>query len=139
LLVFTNVIASEIHGIKNETISKEGLPMIEVLLMFDSDVQDSKYLVAHNIEFDFAVTHAEYKRNNLDTQILSSNNKICTMKASTEFCKIKTKRGYKYPTLQELYQKIFSKTISGSHNSEIDADACMMCFKELYNQKVIKF
>ena len=61
------------------------------------------------------------------------------MKMSTNFCKISSSKGYKYPKLAELYRKLFSISISGVHNAQTDAEACMKCFKELYNQKVIKF
>lgn len=131
--------ATSIHGISNENAEQNGFSLKDVLLFFEKEVNDCKYLVAHNIEFDYAVVFAEYTRTNITTSNFSSLTKICTMKKSTDFCKIPSSKGYKYPKLNELHQKLFSTNISNLHNAQTDADMCMKCFKELYNQKVIKF
>jgi DNA polymerase III epsilon subunit-like protein len=134
-----NAGSTSVHGISNANAEQNGLSLKDVLLLFEKELSDCKYLVAHNIEFDFAVVFAEYTRTNITTENFSSLTKICTMKKSTDFCRIPSSKGYKYPKLNELYQKLFSTTISNEHNAQIDADACMKCFKELYNKKVIKF
>lgn len=134
-----NSSATAIHGISNDRANTDGLRLIEVLKQFEKEVRESKYLIAHNIEFDYAVTFAEFTRANLETKSLSSTKQICTMKQSTDFCRLPSNKGYKYPKLNELHQKLFSTTILTTHDAETDAETCMKCFKELYNQKIIKF
>ena len=133
--------SSTIHGITNNTAQQYGVLINEALEAFDNDVKDCKYLVAHNIEFDYAVTFCEYRRLNLGTYSLSSVKQICTMKASTDYCKIHSPKGkgYKFPKLTELYRKLFSTSVDEKHEALYDAELCMKCFKELYNQKVIQF
>jgi len=131
--------STNIHGITNQAAQQSGVALKDVLELFNSDIKDSKYLVAHNLEFDYAVTFCEYLRLKSNPTYFSSLDQICTMRRSTDFCKIPSSKGYKYPKLSELYRKLFSESISGIHNAQIDAEACMKCFKELYNQKIIKF
>ena len=131
--------STTIHGISNEYAMQVGLSIKDVLLLFENELSDCHYLVAHNIDFDYAIAFAEFTRVEISTTTLSSISKICTMKKSVDYCKIPTTKGYKYPKLNELYQKLFGISISNEHNAKTDADACMKCFKELYNQKVITF
>lgn len=131
--------AEKIHGISNSVANNLGVSVKEILSLFDKEILDCKYLIAHNIEFDFAVLFSEYLRLNIDTTELSSIKQICTMKQSLQYCKIPTKKGYKYPKLSELYEKLFSTKIINAHNANTDAEVCMECFKELYNKKIIKF
>ena len=134
-----DIASINVHGITNEFAQKNGQPLKEIVLEFNDEIGDCKYIVAHNIEFDYAVIFNEYMRLNLDAGNLCTLKQICTMKKSTDFCKIQSSKGYKYPKLNELHQKLFQKSISTEHNAQTDAEACMRCFKELYNKKVIKF
>lgn len=131
--------ATNIHGISTEKAKTEGIAIKQAIEDFNSDLQDCKYLAAHNIEFDYPTVFAEYLRLNLNTDKLSSLRQICTMKASTEFCKISSAKGYKYPKLNELHQKLFSTSIAQAHNAKVDAEITTKCLKELYNKKVLRF
>lgn len=130
--------ATQIHGISNEDAIKNGVSITDIINEFEEEIAKCKYLVAHNIEFDYAVLYAEYLRLKKDTSILSSIKKVCTMKQSTMYCKIPSSKGYKYPKLNELYIRLFGVQLSGIHSAKNDAEACMKCFKELYNRKIIK-
>lgn len=131
--------ATSIHGISTETAQKEGVAIKQAIEDFNSDIEDCKYLAAHNIEFDFPTVFAEYLRLNLNTDRLNSLRQICTMKVSTDYCKIPSAKGYKYPKLNELHQKLFSASITQAHNAKVDAEITMKCLKELYNKKVLRF
>lgn len=59
------------------------------------------------------------------------------MKLSTNFCKLLNQNrysskyiGYKWPTLSELYYKLFAKNIIQSHNSLDDCKVLLKCVKE---------
>ena len=65
--------------------------------------------------------------------IYSSLNKptVCTMKSSTDFCKLPGKYGYKWPTLQELYKILFGEGFGNAHNSLSDIQATKKCYFKL--------
>jgi len=131
--------STTIHGVSNEYVNLIGLSLKEIILLFENELSDCHYLVAHNIEFDYAIVFSEYRRVELNTTRISSIKKICTMKKSITFCKLPSKKGYKYPKLSELYYKLFGISISNEYNSQTNANVCMKCLKELFNLKIIKF
>ena len=122
--------ASEIHKITNEKANLIGTDITIVLHRFHASVSSADLLIAHNFSFDYGVMGSEFLRNNL-TNILSSKNHICTMKSSTDFCKINGPYGYKWPTLPELYLKLFNEIYIDHHNALEDSKATARCFWEL--------
>ena len=129
--------ASNIHGITNAIANTDGESLAEILSILEEDLKDCNYIVAHNIEFDYPILLCEFKRLKIETK-LKSLVQVCTMKLSTDYCKIQTSKGYKYPSLNELNIKLFGTKIAGLHNSKLDAEICLKCFKELFNLGVIK-
>ena len=128
---------SRIHGITTERALKEGRPLAVVLQEFTQIVKDSESVVAHNISFDAAVLGAEYLRANLANP-LTSRKQICTMTATTDFCRLPGSRGFKWPKLHELHQKLFGKPQEETHRALADVRACAKCFFELQRLGVIK-
>lgn len=128
-----------IHNISFQKLEKDGNDLNEVLASFEDDLKNARYLVSHNIGFDYPVVFSEYKRLNLNTTNIENILKICTMTKSKKFYGHRNKYGYKYPKLQELYWKLFSKNDINFHSAKGDAYACMLCLKELYNRKIITF
>ena len=61
------------------------------------------------------------------------------MENTTKFCAINTSKGYKWPTLSELYEKIFNTPLTGTHNAVIDIEATAKCFWFLKINKIINF
>jgi DNA polymerase-3 subunit epsilon len=122
--------ASNIHGITTEFALKNGLNISEVLSEFEEQCEISSYLVAHNINFDSKVLGAEYLRNNKSNP-LSKLHQICTMEKSTNFCKIESRYGYKWPKLSELHYKLFGKDFDNAHNALADIEATAKCFWEM--------
>jgi len=130
--------ASEIHKITNEKANLIGTDIIIVLQRFHASVSSADLLIAHNFSFDYGVMGSEFLRNNL-TNILSSKDHICTMKSSTDFCKINGPYGYKWPTLPELYLKLFNEIYIDHHNALEDSKATARCFWKLKNFNVLAF
>ncbi|MDZ7715500.1 MAG: hypothetical protein U5J95_04740 [Balneolaceae bacterium] len=65
--------------------------------------------------------------------------RVCTKEIGTDICKIPGNYGYKWPTLEELYNHLFDDKFEESHDALNDAKAVADCFlnlKELmpYNQ-----
>lgn len=133
--------ASAIHGITQAMAEKDGIPVAEALKRFARLLYDKGVtLVAHNIDFDYKVVGAELERLGWPVGF-GSTPMICTMKASTEFCRIPSMNGYKtfkWPKLQELHRKLFALEFKEAHNAAADIQATARCFFELVRLKVIQ-
>ena len=122
--------AVSVHGITTEKAMQDGKPLQDVIRDFLHDAEQAQCLVGHNISYDQRVVSAELYRLGL-TDILSDKECICTMKSTTNFCKIPGYYGYKYPKLQELYRKLFDSDFEDAHDAMADITATMKCFFEL--------
>jgi len=123
--------AAKIHRVSQERAMKEGVDLRQVLLHFLDDVKKAEYLVAHNIDFDEKIVGSELLREKLDNHVTTAN-RICTMKRSTDVCQINNGRGgFKWPTLSELYRHLFQKDFPEAHDAMVDVKACAECFFEL--------
>jgi len=58
------------------------------------------------------------------------------MKSSVAYCKIPGNYGYKWPSLKELYSKLFGRTLEGVHNALTDVKACALCYFELKKRRI---
>lgn len=127
---------ADIHGITTRKAQLKGIKIKKILEEFTNDLGDVKYLVAHNIDFDYKVILFELLRNNINYEI--NLPKICTMKSTTNLCKLKSnfkKNEYKWPKLEELYFKLFNVKPENMHNSKFDVIATAKCFFELKKLK----
>lgn len=122
--------ASRIHGISTERAILEGKPILTVLQNFQSLINQSEYLVAHNMSFDEKIVGAEFLRNRMQDST-STKRKICTMQSTTNFCAINGPYGYKWPKLSELHYKLFRSGFEEAHNAAVDINATAKCFWEL--------
>jgi DNA polymerase III epsilon subunit-like protein len=128
--------ASKVHGITTEYALENGVSIEEVLLNFEKHCEKSKYLIAHNINFDSKVTGSEFLRI-LSRNPISKLEKMCTMESSTNFCKIPGNYGYKWPKLSELHVKLFGIDFEGAHDALADIEATAKCFWEMKKLKLI--
>lgn len=132
--------AVRVHKITNEKMAADGVDPFPVYGEFVEDLKNSKYLIAHNMEYDHKVLKAEFYRKGLKVSQLSKK-KICTMKKFKNFCYLLNSKGdVKYPKLSELAVCCFSSkldpgrlTIKGSHNANMDVRVTAKCFFELMN------
>ncbi|MEI6019848.1 MAG: DNA polymerase III subunit alpha [Bacteroidota bacterium] len=131
--------AVQIHGISNERAMAEGKPLKEVLALFIEQVQKCVYLCGHNIEFDNNIIGAELLRCGLNN-VLSNKASIDTKNdETTAFCAIPGGKGgkFKWPTLGELYVKLFNHSFEAAHNAAFDVQATAKVFFELIKRKII--
>ena len=128
--------ATNIHGITTEKAVNEGINLIDALLEFNDIVHQSTILIAHNISFDEKIIEAEYLRCH-PVANLSEIKKICTKNASTNYCKIPGRYGYKWPSLMELHELLFDIQFEDAHDALVDVKACAKCFFELKKRNVI--
>ena len=131
----------KIHKITQERAEKEGVPIRYALQMFEATLSQTSILVAHNIPFDAAVVGSELIRANAEKVYdkMSKIRKICTMRASVQFCKLPGKYGYKWPKLSELFEKLNpGEPISNDlHDASVDVSVMVDCFFKLREQKII--
>jgi DNA polymerase III subunit epsilon len=129
--------ASRIHGITMEKAVDVGVPMNQALAEFSAAVAGHTFGVAHNLKFDESVLGAEFIRADLNNP-LAKLKRICTMQASTTYCRIEGQYGFKWPTLEELHRHLFDEAPAAAHSASGDARACARCFFELRQRRVIQ-
>ena len=128
--------ATRVHGITTERARTDGVPLADVLAALEGAVARARVLVAHNLDFDAKVLRAEYLRTDIATRI-SSLTPVCTMLASTDYCRLPGKYGFKWPSLQELHGRLFDSAVIAGHDAMVDAQACARCFFELKQRGVV--
>jgi len=127
---------SDLHGITLEIAMEKGTELEKVLNIFCKAAERASTIVCHNLNFDINILGAEMTRKNI-FPIRNVENKICTMKASTELCKLSGRYGYKWPKLDELHEHLFGVSFEGAHNSANDVSATVRCYRELKRTGVL--
>ena len=136
----------EMHGITKERSQREGISIKEALELFHICLMSSDMIIAHNLSFDRQMILVECIRNRRAGPFKFKNPEqfFCTMKSTTELCKIQAiskKTGetyFKFPTLTELHQHLFSQTPQNTHNSLVDILICLRCFVMLVKDEDIR-
>ena len=138
--------SSRIHGITYSYAFDNGEDRNNVMKYIKSVYDTVNVIVGHNLAFDLAVIDNELLReriggfgyhykDNDDGSWSSTTYKadvlIDTMKLGAEICKIPSSikgEKYKWPTLDELYRKLFGKSFQGQHNALNDVKAMYECY-----------
>lgn len=128
--------AFAVHGISTERAQREGIALNFALTQFAESIKISKILVAHNMNYDEMIMGAEFLRERFKNELFNRL-KVCTMIGSIDFCKIENSRGYKWPKLIELHEKLFGFGFEGAHDALADVRACSRCFFELRKRRII--
>ncbi len=128
--------ASRVHGISTERAVKEGVFLEMVLKEFSDLINASSLLVAHNMNFDEKIIGAEFLRKGIENSLLKTD-RLCTMRASTDYCALPGKSGFKWPKLDELHSRLFGTGFEEAHNAAADIEACARCFWELKKRNIM--
>lgn len=125
------------HHISNKMCETKGKDINVVLREFLTDCTRVDMLVGHNINFDFNMVKAEMMRNPYaytaeDTKMVANKRMYCTARETYGYCSIpainwKGEKYFKYPTLTELYQKLFDEIPQNLHNSLNDVIVTLRC------------
>lgn len=131
--------AEQVHGISTERALAEGEELNAVLSRFLNAVQQSNFLCGHNIEFDINILGAEFLRLSRANPFQGKAIIDTKSDSTTEFCAIPGGKGgkFKWPTLTELYTKLFNNAFEEAHNAAFDVDATAKAFFELIKRKII--
>ncbi len=128
--------AASIHGITTEMAMQQGVDLPAVLTEIARDLASATVLVAHNLAFDEKILGAEFLRTGHPNP-LESKARRCTMQGATSYCRLPVRQGYKWPTLQELHQRLFQESFEGAHGALADVRACARCYFELRRLQVM--
>ncbi|MBT01615.1 DNA polymerase III subunit epsilon [bacterium] len=129
--------AAKIHRITQARAVEYGKNIHKVLNKFNEMLLSSKMLIAHNIDFDLKILKIAYTR--IGSDLILPEDLFCTMKSTTDICKIPNKRGwggYKWPNLSELHTFLFNESFDGAHDALVDVKATARCFMELKNRSL---
>ena len=129
--------ASAVHGITTNYALKKGIGLPLVLPRFSELIDESNLLIAHNMDFDEKIVGAEYIRLRLKSSLFDKK-RICTMKTTTDLCKIPGTHGYKWPTLSELHRFLFGSDFKDAHDALVDVRICAKCYFELTRRGFFK-
>jgi len=131
--------STKIHRITTEIALEKGRDIKEILLKFKKSLKKVDYIAAHNYDFDINIVGAECIRNNINLRMKMIKKEICTMKSTTEYCKLPNPKfnGLKWPRLQELHLILFGEDFTNAHNSKYDVIACSKCLFECIRRKII--
>lgn len=128
--------AAKIHGITTAIALERGVEITHALDLVAKDIATAKTLIAHNMAFDEKILGAEFLRAGYPNY-LDGKPRRCTMQSTTDYCRLPGPYGFKWPTLNELHQKLFRESFIGAHQALVDVRACAKCFFELRKQKVM--
>ena len=131
--------SEKIHGISTKMALEKGIPLKDVLVHFQEALSNVKYIIGHNISFDNNIVGCEFLRSEM-INVLSDKISIDTKEESTDFCQLPGGRGgkFKWPSLSELYVKLFNETFAEAHNASADVEATTRCFLELVRLGIIQ-
>lgn len=127
--------ATSIHGISTQRMLLEGTSPQEVYDEFIENVNNTEYIIAHNLDFDLPIIECELLRNGYD-KILFSKKTFCTMKAGRKFCTVYDSAGkIKNPRLSELFGELYFNLphikLDGTHNALSDTLLVYRCFMKM--------
>ncbi len=132
--------AVQIHGISTERAYQEGENLKNVLQHFIAAVNQTTYLCGHNIEFDIHIVGAELLRCGIPN--VFENKPIIDTKndQTTNYCAIPGGKGgkFKWPTLTELYVKLFNSKFEEAHNAAFDVQATARVFFEIIKRGITR-
>lgn len=125
------ILNTNIHGITNEICETKGSSLSYVLNIFNDDIKDCEYIVAHNIQFDFAIVFSECHRYELYNIInnIQKLKPLCTIEMAKKAFLI----DYKIK-LVDLYEICCPKKVWKQHDALEDSKVCMQCFMYLNNK-----
>lgn len=126
---------AEIHGIDDEKAWRLGVPPVFALEAFLQLLMRADEVVAHNLDFDeqmMEIAFARYRLARAAGRVLGGQTKFCTMKSTTDICKLPSPRGgYKWPKLTECMQHFFGEEHINAHSALADTSACRRVYFHL--------
>lgn len=141
--------STAIHKITHEYAMENGIDICSVLRdHLEPVLKNTDYIVCHNVDFDLKVLEASYYRCKYLNSVIFQKKRFCTMKDKNiiDFCaipfstpsKFPNRREYKWPRLNELYNKCFGCDFPNAHNAMADVRATKDVYKYLIDNQIIQ-
>ena len=116
------------HHLTHTELIESGQDLKQVLEWFVPVINDSSYIISHNLKYNEGVLGAEYIRKSVNHRLFETE-KYCLMMECTYLCKLpKRGGGYKWPTLMKLHQKCFGEKFEKMQNALADVQATGRCY-----------
>ena len=133
-----------IHGITTEQADKEGKPFVEVVTEFLNDAEKYPLICAHNVYFDTSIIKAAImalcpELADKAESALFKGKRIDTMRKTIKFVGARKENGSgKFPTLEELFAKLFDGATFPAHNALEDVRALRKCLPPLVEMGIVE-
>lgn len=133
-----------IHGITTEQADIEGKPFVEVVTEFLNDAEKYPLICAHNVYFDTSIIKAAImalcpELADKAESTLFKGKRIDTMRKTIKFVGARKENGSgKFPTLEELFAKLFDGATFPAHNALEDVRALRKCLPPLVEMGIIE-
>lgn len=132
--------SEKIHGISTELAQEQGIPILEVLTLFNEALAKAKFVVGQNIGFDLNIMGSEFYRYGISTDLNQRPILDTCTEVTANLLKLPGGRGgrFKLPTLTELHAYLFGVPFAEAHNATADVEATTRCFFELVRRDVFR-
>lgn len=133
-----------IHGITTEKADKEGKPFVEVVTEFLNDAEKYPLICAHNVYFDTSIIKAAImalcpELADKAESALFKGKRVDTMRKTIKFVGARKENGSgKFPTLEELFAKLFDGATFPAHNALEDVRALRKCLPPLVEMGIVE-
>lgn len=128
--------AARVNGLTHERLMDEGVPVRDVLPMYDAAIRAGRIVNAHNAPFDTKVMRAELRHAGMDDLFMLTRT-IDTMGPCRPVVKALDKRGYvKAPRLEEACA-FFQIEQKGAHTALDDA-RCVLMIRRMLRERGIE-
>lgn len=133
-----------IHGVTTEQADKEGKPFVEVVTEFLNDAEKFPLICAHNVYFDTSIIKAAImalcpELADKAESALFKGKRIDTMRKTIKFVGARKENGSgKFPTLEELFAKLFDGATFPAHNVLEDVRALRKCLPPLVEMGIVE-
>ena len=130
--------SSQFHGIEHDEAVQHGHDLKTVLTEFAEKIDLADHIISFNFAFNSKVYGAECIRKDVSHRLFSSDT-YCLMQETTFYTKKLGRDGrYKWPTLTELFQKVYGQKFEGANRANNDVRATSMIFFNLIANRIIE-
>lgn len=132
--------AAKVHGISTDLAHAVGVSPLHAAKMFEFCLARADLLICHNYQFDSKVVGKLLEAVGLPDLLHTKRNQ-CTMTPSAICAYVGIPnswgKGFKWPKLTELHEKLFGESFEGAHDALNDINATLRCFFALKEQGII--
>lgn len=131
--------AQAVHGLTDGLCDRYGIPSDVAFSMFRLLAARAEMVIAHNLDFDIKMIAVEARAHNYVDEYHWTENNFCTMKSTTDICRIPKAKGngFKWPSLDEALQFFCGRPVGkDAHDAMIDTRACKDIFFALQDRNL---